>query len=288
MNPSVTSVHVTLDNFQALSEFWNDTDGDPDTHATCGPDAWLMTIHALRGEPLNQDELDQIRDEMRARNWFGVGGCNIEELKAYTQLKGYAVAAFIPWGAGQQAAIHQALKDNCVAKNGVILQLDAAHDLTGNEPGVNSHFIAIGGIDSQAGYLVGNGDDVNALAVNNGHGKIIPTRWMTWDTLLAAQPVALLAIKGNDPNMPYTTNADGTLQYNAGKLGLGFSNYVRAHGIKDDLLFPDYYYNQTECCCEFYSGTVLYYSAQTGQVQDGKAAYVIQHMRDALRAHGVN
>lgn len=283
--PAAATVHVTLDNFQALSEFWDDPT-DPDTRDACGPDAYLMNVHALFGVTLNQQELEHTRDEMRALGLFG-SGCTIENLAAYVAHEGYTVSHKIPYGQGQADAIHQALKDYCVQKHGVILQVAAAYNLPGSQPGVNSHFVAIGGIDSVAGYLMGNGDDVNALAAAGGHGKIIPTRWVSWGNLLAAQPVAFLSIQGRDAGKPYMTNPDGTLQYSAGRLGLGFSNLVRTENRTSDLMFPDYYYNANECCCEFYDGTTYHYDKRTGQSQNGKAALIIQGMRDALLAHGV-
>src|SRR6185437_16180104 len=70
--------------------------------------------------------------------------------------------------------------------------------LPDNEQGVYGHFIAFGGLDSDAGYLVGNGDELEALG---GHG-IIPAHWIGWDKLVAAQINGLIALAKVAPIIP--------------------------------------------------------------------------------------
>lgn len=205
------AVAATLPNFQALSEFWA---GLSDT---CGETACLVTQHALYGAPaLTGDEIVKFRSDMAAHGYPVQGGTTMGNLVAYCQkVRGLAVTYANTWAntAANRDAIHQTLLDHA-GRDGIVLQVAAAHSLPGNEPGVNSHFIAVGGVDPVKGYLVANGDDVNALASANGHGKIIPCRWMTWAQLVAAQPVASAVFPKPTtppaPPAPPTSTGDST------------------------------------------------------------------------------
>src|SRR5689334_15309570 len=85
----------------------------------------------------------------------------------------------------------------------VITYLGWTLSLPYNEKGVYSHFIALGGIDdSDLGYLVGNGDDVNALG---GHG-IIPCRWYGWNQFVAAEINGMIAIQKVSTTTVATSN----------------------------------------------------------------------------------
>jgi hypothetical protein len=279
-------VHMrVLPDFKGLSEFWG-------FHDACGPDALLMNLHCLSGYRLDGPAVDALRQDMLRRGLFAPGGTTMRKIAQEARDLGYRVDdSLAGWSLSHVDAIHEALKQHagCVdgdgAMHGVVLQVNAAHNLIGNEPSVMSHFVAVGGMDASAGYLIGNGDDVNALNSHNGHGKIIPCRWMGWDVLASAQPTALLVVFGKDSAMlPYTQLPDGRLKYNAGTLGAGFSELVLKEGRTSDLIFPDFYYNSNECCCAFYDGTVYYYDARTNKSENGKAGYVVQGLHDALRA----
>jgi hypothetical protein len=200
------AVAAVLPGFQALSEFWSFSD-------TCGETAFLVTEHALYGQPaLSGPEVDAFRADM-ARHGFKVeGGTTMSDLVAYCQtVRGRTVVLANVYGSSADA-IHQTLLAHA-GRDGVVLQIAQAYKLPGNEPGVQSHFVAIGGIDPVKGYLVANGDDVLALNVNGGHGKVIPCRWMTWDEIVAAAPVAVAVFANpNGGRMPLPTGwkDDGT------------------------------------------------------------------------------
>lgn len=274
-----------LTNFQAISEFWGFRD-------TCGPDAELVCRHSLSGDVLSGPAVDAIRADMVSHGLFAPGGCTMDQLWRENII--HSIATLYPqewhYGADPETLHHAldqyaGLTDADGREYAFIFQVDDAGVLPWSEGGVRSHFVAIGGCDPSLGYLVANGDDVMALNINHGHGKLIPTRWMTWAQLLAAAPRALLALVGQGrPPMPYTILSDGRLEYRAGTLGQGFSALALAEHRTADLVMADTYYTANECFCLFADGTVYHYDKRTGLSRNGECATVVHGLADALAA----
>jgi hypothetical protein len=86
----------------------------------------------------------------------------------------------------------------------VITYLGRALALPYNEKGVYGHFIALGGLDSDLVYLVGNGDDINAL----GGKGIIPCRWYGWNQLAAAEINGMIAIEKVSTSVTTTVSSN--------------------------------------------------------------------------------
>jgi hypothetical protein len=186
------SVEAYLNKFQALSEFWHHTD-------TCGETAFAVLEHLIDGIPLSGPTVDGIRADMAAHKYGVVDGTKMSTLVNYFRdIRKLSVLYANTYGDSPDN-IHKTLLGHA-GRNGVVLQVNKAYNLTGNEPGVQSHYVAIGGIHPTQGYLVANGDDVRATNAYSGHGKIIPCRWMSWATVASAEPVAVALVL----NIPHT------------------------------------------------------------------------------------
>lgn len=166
----------------------------------CGPDAILMAEHVLQDRLLNSQDLANIRTGMEQRGLFKPGGCTLGNCHGYMIDRGYAIDAYAPYGS-PQAAIHTIMRQYA-GISPLVVQVLAAHNLPDNEQNVNSHFVAVGGIDSMLGYLTGNGDDIMALAAHGGHGKVIPLRWVTWQQFVGASIAGVFAVSNPPPPQP--------------------------------------------------------------------------------------
>jgi hypothetical protein len=186
------SVTAYLNKFQALSEFWHHTD-------TCGETAFLVLQHLVDGIPLSGPSVDGVRADMAAHHYGVNGGTDMASLVAYFRDIRKLDAVYANRYGDSLDNIHKTLLEHA-GRDGIVLQVNRAYNLTGNERGVNSHFVAIGGIHPTQGYLVANGDDVRATNAYGGHGKIIPCRWMSWATIASAEPVAVALVM----NIPHT------------------------------------------------------------------------------------
>lgn len=183
-------MQLTIPNFNGFSEF-----PDPSVawfSDACGPDAILMCEHVLQDRALNTEDLNNIRNGMEQRGLFAPGGCTLGECRAYMIDRGYTIDAYAPYGS-PLATIHTIMRQ-FGGISPMVVQVAAAHNLPDNEANVNSHFVAVGGIDSVLGYLTGNGDDIMALAANGGHGKVVPLRWITWTQYANAQIRGVFAV----------------------------------------------------------------------------------------------
>lgn len=213
------SVTATLDHFQAVSEFWHYRD-------TCGETAGLVLEHCKDGVALDGPDVDAVRNDMAAKGYGVQGGTTMSQLVDYfRQHRGLDIEESNHYG-DTWDNIHQTLLDHA-GRDGILLQVNLASRLTGNEPGVRSHYVAIGAIHPTLGYLVANGDDVMALNSHGGHGKVIPCRWMDKNVILTAQPRAVALVHG----LPHTLgvaplelpaahiNADGLIQEDGGADG---------------------------------------------------------------------
>lgn len=176
-----------------LSEFMDGDAGDGTFFDACGPDAILMSTNVVAGAPLTDDELSRMRTQMIDLGYFRVGGCTLDECYRYVAGSHlYQMNAYARYGSSL-ADIHTLLREYSGPPNAIVIQVIKAEMLPNNEWNVFGHFIAGLGIDSILGYYCGNGDDKSALAAANGHGKIIPMRWYTWQNLLDAQIMGAFA-----------------------------------------------------------------------------------------------
>ena len=190
------TVTASLTNFEAVSEFWHYTD-------TCGETAGLVLEHCKDGVALNGPDVDAVRQDMAAQGYKVAGGLTMSEIVDYfSKHRGLNIQYVNQYGASWDQ-IHQTLLAHA-GRDGIVLEVELAYALTGNEPGVHRHFIAIGGIHPTLGYLVANGDDVRALNAAGGHGKIIPCRWMDKGVIQAARPSACAVVYG----LPHTFGAN--------------------------------------------------------------------------------
>jgi hypothetical protein len=200
MADQATAVTAELDNFVAASEF-----STPHfKNDTCGEDAFRLIQHAKSGADVTGDTMYNLRNDMAAHGFAVQGGTVMTDLvKYFSQVQGLDVELVNGYGTGAQEwpAIHATLLAHA-GRDGVVIEVEHASNLTNNEGGVNRHYVAIGGIHPVKGYLVGNGDDRNALAAAGGHGKIIPAVWMDHNVIAAAQPSACAVIHG----LSYTTD----------------------------------------------------------------------------------
>jgi hypothetical protein len=184
-------VHIEVPGFQAYGEFHG-------SNKDCSADAELMARHPLDGSPLDANTLNLWWGEYWNTGHHTSGGATLANI--YWHLTGSAhkldpqkarVATWINTDSATLDALHDNIKKALTAGQTVITYLGRALSLPYNEQGVYGHFIALGGIDSDLGYLVGNGDDVNAL----GGKGIIPCRWYGWNQLVAAEINGMIAIE---------------------------------------------------------------------------------------------
>ncbi len=233
---SVQNVHRELAGFQAISEFPDRPgNGLPAIRDACWIAAWMSIAHSYNAaNPLSGAELVRLRADMTAHGDWTNGGITMDLGERYVRTVLKQPTIYDPdWhyhgDASKAEAIHQALKVHA-GINGAILQINKAYNLPNNEAGIERHFVGIGGIDSIAGYFVANGDDVQALAASDGHGKTYKARWMGWNQLLAAAPTALLVIAHPSAavSVPAGWRDDGTMLVAPNGIAVikGFRQYV--------------------------------------------------------------
>jgi hypothetical protein len=206
--PAQEKVHVEVAGFAGYGEFHG-------SNKDCSADAELMARHPLDGSPLDAATLNLWWSEYWNTGHHTSGGATLDHI--YWHLTGSAhkldaskarVARYIPVDTIPIGDLRTAMIAALVKGQTVIVYLGNAQALTYNERGVYGHFIALGGIDSDQGYLVGNGDDVNAL----GGKGIIPTRWYGWNMLAAAQingMIALEKVEATNMGVPSGWKDDG-------------------------------------------------------------------------------
>lgn len=229
--PAPAKVHVEVAGFQGFGEFHG-------YNNDCSADAELMARHPLDGSTLDGATLNLWWMEYWNTGHHTSGGATLDHI--YWHLTGSAhrldpnkarVARYIPVDRVSLADLRTAIIAALVAGQTVIVYLGNAQALTYNERGVYGHFIALGGIDSDLGYLVGNGDDVLAL----GGKGIIPTRWYGWSMLAAAQINGMIALEKVGANMsqniPTGWRDDGTTLTAPNGVGVvrGFREWVLSH-----------------------------------------------------------
>jgi hypothetical protein len=197
-------VHIEVPGFQAYGEFHG-------SNKDCSADAELMARHPLDGSPLDAATLNLWWGEYWNTGHHTSGGATLAHI--YWHLTGSAhkldpnkawVVKFVDTDKISLDALHEAIKEAMLAGQTVITYLGRALALPYNEKGVYGHFIALGGLDSDLGYLVGNGDDINAL----GGKGIIPCRWYGWNQLAAAEINGMIAIEKVSTSVTTTVSSN--------------------------------------------------------------------------------
>lgn len=229
-------VHVEIPGFQAFGEFHG-------SNKDCSADAELMARHPLDGSPLDADTLNLWWGEYWNTGHHTSGGATLDHI--YWHLTGSAhkldpnkarVAKYMGTDKIPLAQLRAEIIAALVKGQTVITYLGKALALPDNEHGVYGHFVALGGVDSDQGYLVGNGDTTDALG---GHG-IIPTHWHGWNELAAAEINGMIALENvstvvaggtNVNTIPTGWKDDGKtlVAPNGAPVVMGFREYVLAH-----------------------------------------------------------
>lgn len=182
------SVHIEIPGFQALSEqgHWD----------ACSVVAEIDALHVCpwNGVPLAENSINAWRYQyVKNGHWRG-GGCYLSDIYWHLGYIKAHVAGYIPYSPTPNlATLHGFLKDHAVKGNPIIIEVANAAALPHAEQGVQYHFVAIGGIDSQLGYLIGNGDTTDAL--QKPPGAIVPCYWATWQTLVNAKICGAIAVQ---------------------------------------------------------------------------------------------
>lgn len=199
-----TNVHRELPKQLSLSEFL------AGSNASCGPDAELEALNELTaGNILDANHLAAIQKRDAVLGWFSpTGGEPLSSI--YNDINKYEnvhLIQYISYSNTPNAdAIHAALI-NYAGTYPIVVEVGNASALPDNESGVHYHFVTITGIDSVQGYEFLNGDDIQAL---KGFATY-PSRWVGWNTLLAAQPVGIIVFGRNTMStVPAGWHDDGT------------------------------------------------------------------------------
>ncbi|HEY1388399.1 MAG TPA: hypothetical protein VGF38_07630 [Ktedonobacterales bacterium] len=225
-------VHVEASGFQAFGEFHG-------SNKDCSADAELMARHPLDGSPLDAATLNLWWSEYWNTGHHTSGGAALDHI--HWHLTGSAhkldpkkarVAKYIGTDKIALAQLRTEIIVALVKGQTVITYLGKALALPDNEHGVYGHFVALGGIDSDLGYLVGNGDTTDALG---GHG-IIPTRWHGWNQLAAAEINGMIALEKveestmtNDVPTGWKDDGKTLVAPNDVPVVMGFREYVLGH-----------------------------------------------------------
>jgi hypothetical protein len=177
-----SKVHVVVPHFSAITEFAGYKDD-------CGPCANQVCCAAIEGRAPSVQGMNEMRRRDLAAGKFRVGnGQTIAELKwdVDTFPTPKIATTLYPYDTPLEGlkSLHQALHDACLRGNPCVLNLALAGSLPGNEANIHYHFVAVGGIDTDLGYLIANGDALKLPTVG--------TYWVKWPDLVKAQPFALL------------------------------------------------------------------------------------------------
>lgn len=205
--PTPTKVHLEIPGFAALSErgHWD----------ACSVVAEIDALHACpwNSVALAGASIDAWRWQyVRYGHWTydpksgrPIGTTLAAILWHLTQTAIHAhVAGYIPYSdTPDNAALHDFVKRHALALNPIIVQVSNAQALPRAEQGVIQHFITLGGIDSDRGYLVANGDTLDAL---NTTATTVPLQWATWATLSAAKISGAIALQRIVPAPVPTTS----------------------------------------------------------------------------------
>lgn len=183
--------------FASYSEFTAGYTGD------CGPTALLMALHCVDPHrwPLTPDALRALVEDIQRHNdAAGNGAQNVPQMDGYLHALGIAhtTVGYQQFGLGALHARLKQLADPAHRPGVMIVEWSAAgKGLHDDEPGVQYHYSAFGGIDTGVkndgvggGYLRGDGDS-NTDNAKGGPSQPILTRW---DAIAAAIPIAWVEI----------------------------------------------------------------------------------------------
>lgn len=114
------------------------------------------------------------------------------------------IAGYIPYTDAPDAAyrerLHTLLIQQAARGNPLIVQVCNAQALPRAEQGVKSHFVAVGGIDSDLGYWTANGDTLDAI--QHAPGALVPCQWVSWRQFLEADIRGAIALERETPPPP--------------------------------------------------------------------------------------
>ena len=199
MSATSNATHVEIPHFLALTERGN--------WDACGVVAELAALHACpwsgvkfptaaSGPATVKAWRQQYVD---AGHWRG-GGCYLSDIYWHLTTHNRHVDAYLPYSdTPNLTALHTFIHTWTLKAHPVIIEVSNAAALPHNEQGIRYHFVCLGGIDSDAGYLVANGDTDAALTTTK---LWVPTYWATWATLVRAGICGAIAI-----NRDYTPPA---------------------------------------------------------------------------------
>lgn len=169
------NVHVVVRGFRALDEFQGFND-------CCGPNGEEVNLACVQNRAPTGAHMNEIRARDIQKGWFRPGGGNTlhEVWLDATEIEHVQVTE-TPFGSPLET-IRENLENALRQGNPCVLQLQDATMLPHNEHGVLEHFIACGGIDTNLGVLVANGDEI----------PFTGTYWVAWDQIAAARPGGVL------------------------------------------------------------------------------------------------
>lgn len=198
--PAPSPVHWTQPGLLAMSE----TDGHGDT---CGPIAYLDYLHLLTPAqwPLNVTAIDTLRQfaiddgNMNQPAWGR--GMTITSMAAELEHRLHITPVkVVPYNAALDFAAFRADLIAALLKHQlVIMETSNAAALPDNQPGVQYHFVLMGGLDSNLGYYTCNGDTMTALA---HPGAAVEPVWYGRDALAASKPCGYLILPALAPPAP--------------------------------------------------------------------------------------
>lgn len=179
-------------------------------HGDCGPTAILMALHVLNPAkwPLTPDTLKALVEDIQRHNDAGGNGAeNVPQMDGYLHAIGIAHTT-VGYAAFNLNNLHIAMKNlaDPAHRQLVIVEWSkAGAGLHDDEPGVQYHYSAFGGIDTGAkndgvggGYLRGDGDS-NTDSSTGAPTAPILTRW---DAIVAAAPIGYVLIPVPVPAPP--------------------------------------------------------------------------------------
>lgn len=226
---------------------------------SCGPIVMEDYLHILRGESLSVANTDAIRAQMIAAglmNTPAYRGMTITSLavgfETYYNVKPVKVVAYN--ASLDLNTFHTDLVAAMEAQQLVIMETANASALPDAQPGVQYHFILIGGIDSTLGYWTCNGDTETAL---HSSGVTSPV-WYTWSNLVSSQPVGYIIlpkVSALAMSIIVETDAQGyvTGAHDAADpklhIGAGFAFRAQSDGLLgDDITLGETYLASTAYC----------------------------------------
>ena len=176
--------------FYQLSQFYNDDSGR--VHDACGPCSNAVAIASLRGYKPTWNNIKSIRDRDKANGLYNTTGQNMAQLVNdvrkfevdinITQFPEPINYQTVAMSENRQSVLNRLTRE-IINGNVCVLNVANGAGITNNEPGVQWHFVTVGGYDSDTQkFLISNGDETPQD--NN------PT-WVGYYTLYNAVPAGI-------------------------------------------------------------------------------------------------